>query len=237
MTKYLTNSIEYITSGNLKMADLINNDYRLLSVLYRLGINMGFGDESVFTICKKHNINPASFMLICNTYIFEGYTPSDELMQSADPKDIITYLHNSHSFYATTELSTIENYINTLVTPCDETRKKIIVNFFSQYRTEVTNHFAYEEEIVFPYVKNIAANASEKEYRIGNFEESHSNVDEKLNDLRNILMKYLPSVCDSLLAIKVLSHLYKLEYDLKKHTSIENNILIPLVNKLEKNDN
>lgn len=50
MTKYLTNSIEYITSGNLKMADLINNDYRLLSVLYRLGINMGFGDESVFTI-------------------------------------------------------------------------------------------------------------------------------------------------------------------------------------------
>jgi regulator of cell morphogenesis and NO signaling len=86
-------------------------------------------------------------------------------------------------------------------------------------------------------VKNIAANASEKEYHIGKFEESHSNVDEKLNDLRNILMKYLPSVCDSLLAIKVLSHLYKLEYDLKKHTSIENNILIPLVNKLEKNDN
>ena len=38
MTKYLTNSIEYITSGNLKMADLINNDYRLLSVL-QMSIN------------------------------------------------------------------------------------------------------------------------------------------------------------------------------------------------------
>ena len=237
MTKYLTNSIEYLTSGKLKMADLINNDYRLLSVLYRLGINMGFGDDSVIDICSKHNINPSSFMLICNTYIYEGYIPSDELMQSSDPKDIITYLHNSHSFYINTELSTIENYINMLVTPCDATRKKIIVNFFSEYRSEVSNHFAYEEDIVFPYIRTISSENSQKSYRIGRFEESHSNIDEKLNDLRNILMKYLPSVCDSLLAIKVLSHLYKLEYDLKKHTSIENNILIPLVNKLEQNDN
>lgn len=237
MTKYLTNSIEYITSGELKMADLINIDYRLLSVLYRLGINMGFGDESVAEICNKHNINPSSFMLICNTYIYEGYIPSDDFMLSADPKDIITYLHNSHSYYILTELNTIENYINDLVTPCEATRKNIIVNFFSQYRTEVTNHFEYEESIVFPYIKTISSDDHVKEYRIGKFEESHSNIDEKLNDLRNILMKYLPSVCDSLLAIKVLSHLYKLEYDLKKHTSIENNILIPLVNKLENNDN
>ena len=49
-------------------------------------------------------------------------------------------------------------------------------------------------------------------------------------------MKYLPSECDSLLAIKVLSHLYRLERDIMKHTLIENNILIPLVNRLEQND-
>ena len=236
MTKYITHSIEYITSGKLKMADLINNDYQLLSVLYRLGIKMGFSDASVKEICERHGINIASFMLICNTYIFEGYTPSEELLQMGDPKDILTYLHNSHLYYFQKELTDIERYIDQLVAPCDYTRKKIILNFFGEYKQEVGNHFAYEEEIVFPYVRGITSSGDNKEYRIGKFEESHSNIDEKLNDLRNILMKYLPSECDSLLAIKVLSHLYRLERDIMKHTLIENNILIPLVNRLEQND-
>ena len=65
------------------------------------------------------------------------------------------------------------------------------------------------------------------------FEENHNNIDEKLNDLRNIVMKYLPPVCDTVAAIRALSRLCTLEADLEKHTMIENSILIPMVNRLE----
>ena len=31
---------------NMKMADLIGADYRLLTVIYRLGIKLGFGEKT-----------------------------------------------------------------------------------------------------------------------------------------------------------------------------------------------
>ena len=70
-------------------------------------------------------------------------------------------------------------------------------------------------------------------YSIEQFEENHSNIDETLNDLKNIVMKYLPDTCDTVLRNEVLYRIFRLEEDLLKHTLVEDNILIPLVNKLE----
>ena len=73
-------------------------------------------------------------------------------------------------------------------------------------------------------------------YSMEQFEENHSNIDEKLNDLKNIVMKYLPSVCDTVLRNSVLYHIFFLEDDLDRHTMIENNVLVPMVNRLEENE-
>ena len=107
------------------------------------------------------------------------------------------------------------------------------MRFFSEYRKEVENHFAYEEDIVFPYVRSVASGKNVEGYSMETFEENHNNIDEKLNDLRNIVMKYLPPACDTVTAIRALSRLCTLEADLEKHTMIENSILIPMVNRLE----
>lgn len=218
---------------NMKMADLIGSDYRLLTVLYRLGIKLGFGEKTVEEICTENRVNCDTFLLIANVYATEGYVPTAETMSAASAMDIVKYLHASHSYYLEHEIKELESIFTELLSPCPEIQREVIMKFFAGYKEEVVNHFAYEEDIVFPYVKSVTLGSRPDGYSMGKFEENHNNIDEKLNDLRNIVMKYLPPACDTVTAIRALSRLCALEADLEKHTTIENTILIPMVNRLE----
>ena len=120
-----------------------------------------------------------------------------------------------------------------MVKSCDELQKKLVARFFADYKKQVENHFGYEESVVFPYVRALMKGSWQEGYSIEQFEENHSNIDETLNDLKNIVMKYLPDTCDTVLRNEVLYRIFRLEDDLRKHTMVEDNILIPLVNKLE----
>ena len=70
-------------------------------------------------------------------------------------------------------------------------------------------------------------------YTIDRFEEHHTQIHETLSDLKNLIMKSLPDVCDSRLRISVLLSIYNLQQDLDHHTCIEDDVLIPLVRMLE----
>ena len=43
---------------NMKMADLVGADYRLLTVIYRLGIKLGFGEKTVEETCRESGVPP-----------------------------------------------------------------------------------------------------------------------------------------------------------------------------------
>ena len=62
----------------------------------------------------------------------------------------------------------------------------------------------------------------------------HENVEEKLKDMKNIVMKYLPGDCSNELKIMVLLSIYHLHDDLRRHTYVENNILVPIVSGFER---
>ena len=51
-------------------------------------------------------------------------------------------------------------------------------------------------------------------------------MEEKLEDMKNIVMKYLPGDCSNELKIMVLLSIYHLHDDLRRHTYVENNILV-----------
>ena len=225
-----------VFSPSMKLADLVNMNYRLLGVLSRLGMSLGFGEITVEEACRRHSVSVESFLLICNVYTYDDYIPSDDLLSCGAPDTIVKYLHSSHLFYIEHELSELERQLERLVAPCDVKQKLIIDRFFTEYKGEVENHFAYEESVVFPYIRMFSAEHHGEGYSIEQFEENHSNIDEKLCDLKNIVMKYLPDVCDTVLRNSVLYHICFLEEDLGKHTLIENNVLIPMMTRLEENE-
>ena len=219
---------------SMKLADLIELNYKLLDVLSRLGIGLGFGEHTIAEACSVSGISESSFLLICNEYTFDGYVPAPELLASGNAEDIMRYLHNSHIYYMDREMAHLRSSLESLLVPVDTAQKMVVEKFFSDYKAEVKNHFDYEEDVVFPYVDALLEGKNRNGYSIVQFEENHSNIDEKLNDLKNIVMKYLPEVCDPLLRNDVLYHFFYLEEDLHHHTLIEDNVLVPMVDLLER---
>ena len=61
-------------------------------------------------------------------------------------------------------------------------------------------------------------------------------MEEKLEDLKNLGMKYMPAVCEQQDSFKALFYVFSLATDLEKHTVVENDILVPIVNRLENHE-
>ena len=72
-----------------------------------------------------------------------------------------------------------------------------------------------------------------QKYAVAEYQEHHNDIEEKLNDLKSLLIKYLPLKNDQSIRRNLLFRLFELEYDLNIHSQIEELILIPLVSKME----
>lgn len=218
----------------MKMADLIHANYRLLFVLPRFGLRLGFGDKSIGEICRLHDISVSLFMSVCNIYTFDDFLPDPGELNSFTAEDLTGYLHQSHENYIREQIPRIRSRVLSLVDCCEEKNGRILERFFDDYNREVANHFNYEETVVFPYIHNLSEGMkSDEGYSIGQFEKNHSNIEEKLGDLKNILIKYLPDTCPEVPRNRLLLDLFLLEDDLNKHSLIEDRILVPLVEQLE----
>lgn len=79
--------------------------------------------------------------------------PSESELERGNIKDIIGYLHRSHLYY-TEGFRDRRLPFDRLVESFDERQKKVVLKFFNDYRDELDKHFAYEEEVVFPYVES-----------------------------------------------------------------------------------
>ena len=226
---------ETIYNKRMKVADLLASDSSLLSILQRLDIKLGFGEATINELCSRYGISVELFLMICNIYSFHEYNPHIDMLGKNDIKSITTYLRASHRYYTTVCFPAIHEGIHTLVKELDEVSRKLIDKFYDDYDNEIINHFKYEEEVVFPYIEKLMENnrPNDTQYRIGQFEENHSNINEKLNDLKNIIAKYLDEGYSSPQRFELLNTIYCVENDLRKHSLIENKLLIPLVENLE----
>ena len=218
---------------DLKLSDIIDMDYNLVQVISRMGIDLRHAGMAASEACALDGIDPSSFLLICNVYSFPEHRPSDSDIAAANLLDILRYLRGSHLYYTGIALRNLETAFDRLVSPCDEGSKKAVLKFFIDYKAELEKHFAREEDEVFPYVETLMDGVRPEGYSIDQFEEHHESVDEKLEDMKNIVMKYLPVECDEELKMWVLLSIYRLRDDLRRHTFIEDGILVPMVRNLE----
>jgi len=229
----------FVTS-EMKIADIIIANPYLIVGLEHLGIDMEVREKTVEDICAENHVSSELFMIIVNLY--NGYKPSPIADYSFDDiQTIIKYLKSCHRYYLEEKYPLIKQYIEMINSINDHPEIFMIGKFFGKYFKEVVEHLDYEDDVVFPYVLalndqlalkspvNTPANYSVTEYR-----EHHNDIEEKLTDLNNLLIKYIPQKNDHQIRRKLLLILFELEYDLKIHSLIEETILIPMVEKMEK---
>ncbi len=232
-------------TGNNKMAELVHMNYLLVSVMNRFGIRLGFGDKSISQVCKEHSVNIDFFLEIVNSFHDKDYFPQKHL-QGFSIQLIIDYLSKTHRYYLDEKIPEIEKLIDQMIIECysHNEHAHFLKTFFIEYVNELISHIKKEDEKVFPYsinIENQFLNKKESEnqyptssnYSIKEYLSEHNNIEEKLFDLKNIIIKYLPSPENQALCSKVLSDLFNLEKDINDHSRIEENVLIPKVKLME----
>lgn len=216
-----------------RVADLVLSNYNLLPILNRFGIRLGFRDKTVEQICKDRGINTDFFLAIINTYINPDYLPDSGLIDIS-PSLIVDYLRQTHRYYIEYTVPEIERLLNLLLKSSDAQNLHLIEKFYLDYKVELIEHIQNEESQVFPYVLNIVNNNQRIEnYSIHSFEREHTDLDEKLSDLRNLIIKYLEPTYNDNNCNDFLFALQRFEDDLKDHARIEDKILVPIVAKIE----
>ena len=222
-----------IFTPQTKLADLLDRNPGLLDVLERLGIRLGFGESTVGEAAEDAGLDPDTMCLICNVYTFEDYKPDAQALSHGHITDVVKYLRNSHRTYLSTELVWLEQALGQLIAPFSEKQQKVIWRFFNEYKTELEKHFAFEEEQVLPYVQDLLFGRDTRGFTIAQFADNHSDIDEKLGDLLNLVMKTLPATCDEVERARVLRFLFRLRRDLSCHTLVEDRLLTPMAEFIE----
>jgi regulator of cell morphogenesis and NO signaling len=229
----------------MKLADVLFHNYTLLPVISRFNIKLGFGDKTVAEVCNDSDVNIDFFLEITNSYVDEDYVPQKEL-GSFPVSLIVKYLKKTHLYYLDEKIPEIERNID-LVLKAEKNYNvtfKLVKNFFTEYKLELTNHINREESIIYPYVleiesayhkNSISRDLSLKihKYSISNYASEHDNVEEKLFDLKNIIIKYLPPISSTGLCNAILTELFRLEKDLNAHASLEDKVLVPKIAAME----
>lgn len=217
-----------------RMFNLINDDASLLSSVSRFGISLGLGEKTVQEACELNNIDCTTFLAVMNFLAEENVQPGD-LVENISIETVIGYLKNAHAYFLNYKLPIIREKLSDAVLEDEQLHsyKVVLLKFFDEFVTEVAKHIEYEEKMVFPYVINLLNGNRNPNYRITDFEDHHTDVDSKIAELKNILIKYHPVEEVNYKLNDVLVELLWCEKDLASHNMVEDFFFVPVVELIE----
>ncbi len=216
-----------------QLVDLIKRDYNILSILSRFSIPLGFGNKTIGQVCRQASIETDVFLLVVN-FLISGKI-DDAAMARVPVTGIVDFLQNSHDFFMGYKFGHIRRNLLEALDDYHSDINPSIVKFYDDFINQVKIHFNYEETKVFPYIRRLDTGAKSR-YSIEIFRRHHEEVVFKLTELKNIILRYYPTAIPNKM-YDVLIDIYNCEEDLESHSRIENDILIPMVERIERQKN
>lgn len=219
------------------MSDLICDEPSLLQMMCRFGIPLGVGESTVGDICARHQVHAPTFLAVAN-FIKYGTEAADHFASEVSIPQFIVYLKQAHSYFLDFQLPAIRRKLIEAILSDNEGAgvsevANLIVKFYDEYMGEVRRHTDNENSSVFAYVEELLAGRRSSDFEIEHFARSHSAIDTKLQELKNIIIKYYtPGDAAELLNI-VLYDIFICERDLHKHCQLEDLLFVPAVRALE----
>lgn len=218
-----------ILSKDMKIIELIDVDYRLLSIFQRMDIQLPYGDITIEQMCGRYDMSLDLFLMICRIYIESDYRPDVESLAVSDLSHLLKYLRASHTYYIEYLIPKIAQGIDTVLQLCEQSKREILHKFYCGYVDEVRAHLHYEESSMFPYVEAIIAGETASDRKMADFVDNHTDICDKIDDIKSIVIKYLPESCSTRQRCGLLFDIFALREELAKHTMLEMMILAPVV--------
>lgn len=208
------------------MADILS-DNRMLSVLERLHFRLGFGDTTIAEVCRNHSFPVELFVEISNVFSSPEYFPDLSHLGRCDVALLADYIRSSHTYYSEVSVPHLHRLIHTMLGEVGTSFADALNKFFDELVEKLNDHFEHEERIF----NSIGSGDYESEA-----EECHSQFLEKLDDLKNIVIKYLPDNGANASRYSMLNHLLAMEADMRNHMRVEEKLFNPLVSGLMDGD-
>lgn len=221
------------------MSELVIRYPYLFLMLEHFGIDLKLQEKSVAQIAAENDIHLDLFLVVADLYV-EATNSTAIRYEKKDVKQIIHFLRHCHYFYKEEKYPQIKAYIQLIRKLNPNPEIVMLERFFKEYFDEVSEHLDYENSTVFPYITDLLNKLEGEQiesegidYSVSEYRDHHDNIEEKLSDLKNLLVKYLPTGKDHSARRKLLFSLSELEFDLHIHSKIEDHVLIPLVEQME----
>ena len=216
-----------------KMSDLICENYPMVLVMSRFGIALGFGEKNIGEVCRQNGVDACTFLTVVNFLTQDVSAPVMNVDKCLSIEALITYLHNAHDYFLNFRLPHLRRKLLESIGECPQDVAFVIQRFFDEYAEEVNKHMSYEEKVVFPYVHDLLKGIKDPKYNISIFRKRHDQIEMKIVELKNILIKYYPGPGSNLLN-SILFDIFATEQDLASHNHVEDYLFMPAILALEK---
>ncbi len=220
------------------ISEVLSDHNDLIPILNRFGIKLGVGDNSVEELCYKYSLDTSLLLTVLNVYLHEDYIPDADTLDSFDTELVVDYFNH-----------TTENYINELI-PNIEKHLNAFIIISSSNSTYNSSDSVFGKQPINVSVnnKNVGAENNELEIlrdlflkfknKMTNYLKEFTNYyinmpDELLHDLKNILIKHIPTDYNQNLCYAVIFSINSFEKDICAHNRLRNRVLLPKLNKLD----
>lgn len=206
------------------MRSLIASEPLLLMTITRFGVPLGFGNMSVREVCEQHEIDCPTFLTVANFMAGRQWSLSEVKLGP-----LMEYLKKSHTYFLDFILPMIRRKLIEAIDCSDSDGLGfLIVRFYDEYAGEVRNHMNGENMKVFPYVESLLSGVLPEDYNISKFAAHHTHIAPKLQELKDIIVRYYPGKNNDLLN-SVLFDIMMCERDLHTHCLVEDQMFVPAV--------
>lgn len=219
------------------MSDVISDDYRILQIISRFGIRLGFGDQTVGATCRAAGVDTNTFLTVVNYVKDAAHARISEMAEQIDLPALIAYLKNSHSYFVDFRLPGIRRkLLQALDLTAGNRIPMLILRFYDEYAQEVERHMTFENTHVHPYVETLlqgnlpAETFAEIEEQ---YDEQHASIEKSLSELKSIIVKYYPSDNNASLMGEVLMDIFMTDEDLHSHCHMEDTLFAECIRRLE----
>ncbi|HEX6332587.1 MAG TPA: DUF542 domain-containing protein [Flavisolibacter sp.] len=230
------------------MSDIVRSDYRTADVFKKHGINFCCsGQVTLEDACAAKGLDIQEITGELTVLTRQVSMPNNLRYDTWKIGFLIDYIINVHHAYVTYMLpdleSSLESFVNSHARQFPYLKK--VLSVFRELAEYLEKHNQTEENIIFPYIKQIESTYSRREVYgrlfvrtlrkpLASIENEHQEMEDMLTRLRELTDNYTVPGDACTNHHVIFSRLREFDNDLVHHKHLENNILFPRAIELEK---
>ncbi|HZT78352.1 MAG TPA: iron-sulfur cluster repair di-iron protein [Vicinamibacterales bacterium] len=231
------------------VGEIVTSDFRAAAVFERFSIDFCCGGKrSLADACVTAQADRVAVLDALRVATSDAAAPGDADAARWSVDRLIDHIVDTHHAYVRASLPRIAQHLEKLVSAHGERHPELtgVAAAFAEVAAELAQHMMKEEQILFPYVRDLAEHAALRpcgglvspfgtiENPIRMMEREHRDAGDGLQSIRTLTRGYT-TPDDGCRTYRVtMEELAEFERDLHRHIHLENNILFPEAIALER---